>query len=605
MMIRKSFFAGLIVLMFISMSLYAQVGINTENPSTNTELEVVSPHDNKGIMIPRMSETERDAILIDTIRDNSLMIYNTDEDCYNYFSLIGREWQSICGKLGKADFEITDCDTIQVFGQYLSAQSLGTGNYIKIIVEVYKPGSYTVEAIPDPDNGYYFFATGEFLTAGTYALVLQGAGTPRNFTPPGGQGDLIRFSLNGIDASCNNVFVKVEDSSLKPLYSLNCSSVQVNGVYVVNKSLDITNTITLQLTDVDPAAFGATWMIETNTVDGIKFTGAGIIGANPQTITLYGSGKPTSYREKNLTITGNSQSDVTECTASVIIAYKAMKILSMGGYRNEYGYSFNGTAASHNMLMEPRNYGLLPESRVKVENIVLTRNGEDFLENTSTPAALASLQTALAENPDIVITGVYFYPSQAMADELANYLKKGGVLLMYMENVGGSPIYSMRILSSVFGGSYTSSDIGAAGNVYKFSLTDEEPLNGPFGDIRGLQWGEDASPTEGIWGLPSGDITTYSNGYDIATNTGDVTATTVFRHKTLNLIFVCDGGFNSNNGGTSATICPFKIDANNFPISKIYGRSNADLPVYNSVFTANAIAWAMRQAQFSGINRQP
>lgn len=65
----------------IAVSMNAQVGINTESPNANTALDVVSPRNNQGIMIPRMTEAQRNAIST-SAADNSLMVYNTDEDCF-------------------------------------------------------------------------------------------------------------------------------------------------------------------------------------------------------------------------------------------------------------------------------------------------------------------------------------------------------------------------------------------------------------------------------------------------------------------------------------------------------------------------------------------
>ena len=557
----------------------------------------------KGIMIPRMDSVRRNAIPVDELA-NSLLIYNTSEDCYNYYSKTEGEWQSLCGKLGKALFSIPDCSAIQVFGQYLTKQSLGTGNYIKVTVKVDKPGSYSITAMPEPDNGYYFSASGEFLTAGTYDLLLQGAGTPLTPAPTGGQGDPITFMLNGVEANCHNTFVKVEDSTIKPLYSMICNTVQVNGVYKINTPLDATNTITLQL-DVDPAAAGATYMIETNTVDGIKFSGAGILTAGIQPITLYGSGKPNSFVTKTMTITNNSQSDVSVCYATVIVAYKAMKVLSIGTYMNQYGYSFNGSAQSNKLITTTTNYGTLPTSIVKVEGITLTRAGQDFAPS------LANLQTALAEKPDIVIIGVWWNPSVAQAQALVDYVAKGGVLLAYMEESG-----TTNMLQAIFGQtSVTSNNVNGAGAVYKLPYVNDEILNGPFGDIRGQQWGEDASATQAISNIPGSQVTIYSYATDISgsSSSGADAMVTSFRHNTLNIVFVCDGGFNSSSAPTT-TQCPFLVgnatvngnSYTNYPLPQTnYGRGGTAnrYSVYNAVFTANAFAWAIKQAQFNGINK--
>jgi hypothetical protein len=565
-------------------------------PNPIVKLNVVS--NNKGIMIPRMSQAERDAIDIPNHASaNSLLIYNTDEDCYNYYSRLEEGWQSLCGKLGKAQFDISDCSSIQVFGQYLTGSALGTAQHIKVTVEVTKAGSYSITAMSVPDNGYYFSASGEFLTTGTYEVILQGAGTPRDFTPAGETGDPIAFDLNGIASSCNNIFIKVEDSSIQPIYSMICNTVKANGVYQVNVPLDgSTHTITLQL-NVDPAATGATYFIETNTIDGIRFAGSGILMGGLQTVTLQGSGRPTSYDTKRFTITNNSVSDVESCFADITIAYSRKTILSIGSAANGYGYNFSGNSLSNTLLTTQSNFGLLENSAVKIAGIEFIRTG-DFL-----PTA-ATLQAELNKKPDIVIVGYSWGPTDEAARILVDYVAQGGVLLAFME--GGGPD---RLLQNIFGQTtITSTSVNAAGAVYQLPFVNDEVLNGPFGDIRGMQWGEDASATAAISNLPEGQITVYSYGTDISgsTSSGASERITAFRHNTLNLIFVGDGGFNSGlSGNSSSTICPFALDSNNRPTFKPnYGRATANrYDVYNAVFTANALAWAIKQAQFNGINK--
>lgn len=582
---------------------YSQVGINTEVPYRLTELQVkniVNGRDTiaKGIMIPRLTELQRNRMDVSEATEiNSLMIYNIDEDCYNYYSKLNAEWQSLCGKLGKAKFTM-NCDKTVVFGQYLNKESLGTSHYIKIVVEVTKPGSYTINAISDPDNGYYFSDSGEFLTTGTFTLYLKGYGTPTNFTPSTKSGDLFSFSLNGIDSGCTT-YVKVEDSSIKPIYSMDCGGITVRGVYQVNKALDATNYISIEL-DVDPSATGATYIIETNTVDGFKFSGSGILVGGTQTVTLTGSGKPNSYTDKTFTITCNSISDVTICSATVRIALSPKKILSIGTYASSFGYAFSSSGSNPNkFITDTRNFGLLEESIVSIEGITFTRTG-DF------SPTLATLQTALNENPDIVTLGVWWNPTADMCQALVNYVAKGGVLLGYMQETG-----TTTVLQTLFADtSITGTAVNDQGAVYQLPYVNDEIMNGKFGDVRGKQWGEDASQTRAITNLPVSQITIYSNANDISgSSTSNVIngMVTMFRHNTLNFFFVCDGGFNSSAhmNTISNTICPFNINSNNYPIPKDnYGRGVAAkrYPVYNSVITANALAWGLKTAQFNGIN---
>lgn len=168
---------------FVNIMLYSQVGINTENPNVLTELDVqnlakegiVVP---KGVMIPRMTEEQRDLIDVsDASLANSLVVYNITEDCFNYYSKIEGEWRSVCGKLGKAVFDF-DCSAIEVQGTYVEKKELNSSNALKIIVTVTKPGEYSIAGTTT--NGYYFSTSGTFLTAGVFTVYVQGQGTPLN-----------------------------------------------------------------------------------------------------------------------------------------------------------------------------------------------------------------------------------------------------------------------------------------------------------------------------------------------------------------------------------------------------------------------------------------
>lgn len=568
---------------------YAQVGINTEDPDEKAILEIVSS--DKGMLIPRMTEAQRDSIKPTTTNQQSLLIFNTDEDCFNYWHKIEKEWKSICGKIGKAEFEIIDCNAVTVSGQYLSATALTPLNYITIPIRVTKVGTYTITAMPEPSNGYYFTISGEFLATGDYSLIVPGAGTPATPTPTGNIGNEVKIALNDILSGCS-IFIPIEDSSIKPLYSMTCSNTIVNGVYKINTPLNSSNTITMTLA-VDPAASGASYIITTNTVDGISFSGSGIlIGGTNQTVTLQGTGTPTSMNPKNLIISSNSKSDATTCSATITIAYTRKKILSIGTYANSYGYNFSGTAYSNQMIKSQANFGTQENSKIKAE-------GFDFISPGDFAPTLAQLQTALDQNPDFIIMGVWWNPTVAMADLLVNYLANGGIILAFMEEAGGT-----RILQRLFANSSISGTlVNAAGAVYQYPFINDEILNGPFGDIRGLQWGEDASQTRAMYNLPINGITIYSNDQDISAGNNGTGGITAFKHNSLNFIFVADGGFNSaaNNDPLSATICPFNIDANKYPIAKAnYGRGATKFSVYNSIFTANAIAWAIKTAQFKG-----
>lgn len=603
----------------ISMISQAQVGINTQSPHRLTEFDVkniVNGTDTipRGILIPRLRTEQRDQMVIsDTDDDNGILIYNIDEDCYNYYSRLENEWQSVCGKLGKAQFTM-DCQSIQVHGQYLSNESLDASHYIRIRVEVTKPGAYTVTAVTEPDNGYYFSTSGEFLTTGFFNLILQGAGTPQNHTIAGGEGDLVKFYLDGIDSECS-VRIKIEDSSVKPNYIMNCDDVVVNGVYVVNKLLDNTNTITLTLT-VDASANGATYIISTNEVDGISFYGTGTLAGGTQTVVLKGSGDPTSFDRKRLIITSNSATSVTTCVAFVDIAYRKMKILGIGrGGDDNFGYNvalpptglYPGTYGygGRKMMNSLYNFGTESYSKIKAE-------GFDFINGSPVAAVASPTSTQLqnyidTERPDIIVCAYNWTPDDNSIDILIRYLENKGVVLAFIEAPDAVKRLFNRTLNITSVAAATTA-ARAAGSIFTFNYIVDSPiLNGPFGDVREKNWGEDASNTVCVTGVPTGFVDVYSNGIyrNPASNVleGSADQISSCKFKNLNLFWCGDGGFWSRQlgAGNYNTICPLNYNANFEPLTKAYGYASS-YAVYNSHFFANIMAWAIDLAQNNGYN---
>jgi hypothetical protein len=338
-------------------------------------------------------------------------------------------------------------------------------------------------------------------------------------------------------------------------------------------------------------------------VEGISFSGSGTFTAlGNQNITLFGSGTPTSTTPKKLTLTSDSQGSViTSCTINVVIVIPVKRLLTIGSSPNVFGYNFSGTAASNKLITTASNFGTLVNSIVKSDGYTIIDGGNTLSAREE--------QSLLGSDPvDILVIGYSWTMNEAEADIITNYILKGGVVLAYCE----SPIGMRRLFRNIFNDNQitTSGGLNAAGALYRLPVTNNEILNGPFGDVRGLLWGEDASGTCGALGLPTGDIDIYSYGDDLSGSTVTPatapTYITAFKHKTMNFIWFGDGGFNSNNGGTSNTVSPFLLNGNNFPVfHPAYGRGTVAANhknVYNSIITANIFAWAIKQAEFNGIN---
>ena len=92
----------LIALMLFTALGYAQVGINTNNPDASSALEIEST--TGGILIPRLTETQRDDI---SAPATGLMIYQTDQTAGFYF-YDGNVWTKIDGVAGPAGVDGTN-----------------------------------------------------------------------------------------------------------------------------------------------------------------------------------------------------------------------------------------------------------------------------------------------------------------------------------------------------------------------------------------------------------------------------------------------------------------------------------------------------------------
>jgi hypothetical protein len=90
----KQFFTYLAAVLFTATT-YAQVGINNENPDASAALDITST--TGGLLVPRMTETQRDAI---TSIATGLMIYQTDGTAGFYY-YNGSSWIEV-GAIEKA-----------------------------------------------------------------------------------------------------------------------------------------------------------------------------------------------------------------------------------------------------------------------------------------------------------------------------------------------------------------------------------------------------------------------------------------------------------------------------------------------------------------------
>lgn len=614
MKIRISTLLIFCLFLTIGNNLKAQVGINTEQPNKLTVLDVKNLTNEagdvvpQGVMIPRLTEAQRNAIdVTDPSMANSLAIYNTTEDCFNYYSKTNAEWQSICGKLGKAEFSIADCDAIRVGGKgtYFSNEALNSSHYLEVTVHVTKPGSYNIIAKPNPENGYYFTTSGEFLSPGDYTIIVPGAGTPTTPSTEGEAGDLIEVILNGLKTTCQpRIFII--DSTIQPIFTMTCNTGRAAGVYKIGTPLDGTNSITITINGA-PEGVGAKSVLKSDVVEGMQFISNPVeIMGGKQTVVLYGTGTPESAGPKSFTITSNSKSSTATCEVTVNVVMKPKIILSIG-LNSGYGYNFAYTSTNpggYAFTHDIRNFGSAPNSIVQIENLVVQGIASGVTMGTLSPYLSGDRKADMI----VIDYATDWATNSGVAEALATYVKEGNPLFLMGDNNGGGGADWTQLMNAIFGVSnitVQNTTPIAPGRVYQFTNINHDILNGTFGDLRSQYWGEDASYAQIVLNLPMDDIIVFSDGIDHSTPGYDNSAAqadgvTCFVHRKYPFVFVGDGGFISRSltrvpAASQNTTCPFLLDSQNYPVPKNnYGTGANKRSVSNSAFFGNVLSWGIR-----------
>ena len=649
-LIGKTGLGILFFLLFLKFDAQAQVTIGSlEDPSAAALLELKDqPADENnvtavrgGFLLPRVQLMHKDELnpFIVTASDEEkklhtgLIVYNLTENSENGLEVglnywDGAKWNLMGVGTPKASYAIANCEAITITGGDLSTGTpLSTANTMVITLSVTTPGIYNIIARTSPDNGYYFYASGEFQLEGTYEIVAQGAGSPIAARDPDNSNlpaeqqvmDELTVYLNGESSGCTKE-IKVLDTNSYPHYQLIQNTVKVHGTYRLNKPVTGDEKITLDIM-VEADAQGEVWQIYTNTVDGLSFSGTGVLGAvGRYTVTLHATGTPANLSAKNMTISCNSDL----APPAIVTLYDIMvqpvigkkTIVAFGDTR--YGLTSGGTSGCHAMITQIMNYGNDVNSIVKYEGfsgnvqVVTGLSNEDVAKYTG----------ATGSTPyDIIVITYNLRPNATQNRYLKDYVDKGGVLIYLDQEVG-----CVGLINEICGSNltvYNAVSMGA--QIYQLNKilnVDDAIANGPFGDVRGLAWGCDFANTIGLTVLPSNDVIVYSNNINGATGTapGSGTAanvkTTLFRHPTKNFLWCGDSGLIHGGTDVSAVITPFWVGSVNktingqtvnypkYPVLKPnYGSNASNLrPVYNSTLFANIMAWALEMAETNGIN---
>ncbi|MDR2915767.1 MAG: hypothetical protein LBV74_13185 [Tannerella sp.] len=428
--------------------------------------------------------------------------------------------------------------------------------------------------------------------------------------------------------------------------------------------------IKVTLTGIPSSAYGAVGVLQTNEVDGFSFKGEAALSSSTQEIYLQGTGIPRGLNDKIFTITSNSETSNASCNATVHMLIPRKRLMVLGeddGLDAAYGYSparntdrnpknsfntlltdkdnfgynqwsilkfagFNNAGAGRDANIIPHTPDTWPDDNRDIIGLEMPawRNMspetlESYLKGTNGHRKADVFMIAYtgsqgADYADYLRNGNS--EDQARCQKLIDFVKTGGILMICSEQSVSNGNF-MRLL---FGYSSIGSANGAgAGSNYTLGYnsyntpTDMRPyycndadpiLMGPFDNLLGRNWGEDASVTTYVTGLPLDEIIIYSGSRPMNETTGrdEGRGVTIFRHREYPFVFVGDGGFNSSEQryyqNAASSFCPFQLAPKtiNGRIYPNYPNFRINFPdsgkrVYNTAFTANAFAWCILQAE--------
>jgi hypothetical protein len=515
-----------------------------------------------------------------------------------------------------------------------------------------------------------FYSTGTFSVTipGTGQPVNHSQGAdlldPADDTP-----DQFTLTSSGGGSDCNFT-VNVHSTAAHPEFTIDCGATVVEGMYFEDEPLTTvpnpinnqSHRIKVTLKDIPSSSYGAIASLETNAVDGFSFKGEAVLSSSTQEIYLIGTGIPRGLEDKIFTITSNSESSTASCSATVFMLIPPKRLMTLGNGTASYGYNFGlptsrtnattGYTSGNDLLTDKNNFGYNQWSILKFAGFsnlgtsssanevsgdintwvdddrdILCLETADWREMTAQTLESFLKGTNGHRKVDIFMIGfdTPFFRNSNSDDAsknqvLIDFIKTGGILMICSEETDSNG----NFMNLLFGN--PSTPIGSAGGAGAGSLytlgfnpdntpadmrpyycKDNDPiLAGPFDDIIGRVWGEDASTTRYLTNLPLDEIIVYSGARPIGNTSQDARGVTIFRHKEYPLVFIGDGGFNSNETRdyTGATVCPFRLGTKvingrtytHYPVLRPeYG--STDSSVANSLFTANAFAWCIYKAE--------
>lgn len=469
---------------------------------------------------------------------------------------------------------LVDLSKTTVSGYYVKGVELLENNYIVVEVKVLAPGKTDLmiksgNVTFSADNVNLEYKKG---TSNIQKVVLYGKGELPStsivtFTAQG------KF-INSFSISLNNPPVT---------YDIICSSIKKYGTYKVGEEINSIGEkgngqksyITV---DINVKTPGKT-IIYTDEINGLVYLYDGTVKLGKNTITLNASGTPKRAQNNvQFVLQSNDIELGSKCSFSIEVKDNVatdINILVIGN--GNYAPSSPKTAA-HRILKNPENFG--ENGIVKVKRI---RYYEYPKQNIFSPSDGVKLATYIREKKiDIVLVvkdgRLNSYGRSALTN-FVNY-EKGVVVYSTLDE----PRNLTDFISDVGGG--VSSYFGLTEMLHDVTYSSSPIINGPFGDLTSKKLGSDFYSSLLFRNLGS-NIIPLANG-------NDSSLIWAGQHITKGFVFVGNPGWMYDQSYNSVQ-GPLSASYSGKPMPRYgYGPFLEDkVTVYNSIFFANMMAWAI------------
>ncbi|GHT06119.1 hypothetical protein FACS189440_02730 [Bacteroidia bacterium] len=513
------------------------------------------------------------------------------------------QWIKVSGDQSDASASITPvrCEDIMVSGTYTQGVPVDGTHFITLtLINVERPGRYSISG--SSGNGYNFYAEGVVLDKGSTTIKLPCQGIPR----VGGQSDNITFAGIEMDGTCITT-ISVEEGA----FTLSGIITEVAGKYQKKTALGATNKIHL---NVNISETREECSISAPKLNGIEFqhwTGTLVAGTNTITLEAATGAQPTSTTDFSLPITIHAGSQNVLVNARIPITLPKMTYALIG---SDGTYSWNnpqrkkaltgGNAFGPNGIVKIDEFGLLTGWSFTSMSMSGTGAGKKLKEELDK----YEVDQTTATLPDIILFFAYSVDgnNNEFYTTLARYINIGGCVIYGAADDTTAPVN--RLLQDVFEDESVLAANQIAGtvlvdNAYQIENLPNDPVvNGPFGNLSNLYWGEDNGSSANIivTNLPSGGIQICSawNANGKISQNKDYSMVWYAPNKKF-FYFGDTCGAGTVDWGDAFP--SYYDNSTGLPKSKPYGPTPRQT-TYNAALELNAVAWAIRAAMDEGVN---